>query len=352
MKISRQAIPLNIVHSKLFAWWRKDGRVLPWRQKIVSSAQPKGSTDSAVLRDQAFHHYFASSLQRDPYRVVVSELMLQQTQVDRVLPKYEAWMNHWPTIEDLASASLQDVFIFWQGLGYNRRARFLWLLAKKIAFEKKGIWPTTERELLELPGIGKYTARAILSFAMGNHVGVVDTNVKRIFDRVWLGTDPSLSSYLSQKDNEYFALADALLPLDKSDPWNQALMDFGARICTAKIPKCDICPLFKECSANLSAQQKGYKNFQELFKKSIEEKKANSKTSTLKKIPFEQTNRYFRGRIMDNLRLGPAAYKTLWKALQNDFGLESEVRFEEILTALEKEKMIVRDNKKIELSQD
>jgi adenine-specific DNA glycosylase len=133
------------IHELLFAWWKREGRVLPWREKLSKkdAKATKVTQDIAVVRERAFTSYFATLTQRDPYRVVVAELMLQQTQVDRVLPKYEAWLKKWPTLADLAKATLADVLIFWQGLGYNRRARFLWLLAAEITERRHGVWPQT-----------------------------------------------------------------------------------------------------------------------------------------------------------------------------------------------------------------
>lgn len=197
------------LHSTLFSWWRKNGRVLPWREKEKKSGDTQtlevSRHKSFSVRERTFDSYFSNDVFRDPYRVVVSEVMLQQTQVDRVLPKYCEWMKKWPRIEDLAKASLAEVIIEWKGLGYNRRARFLWLLAKEIEGRSDG-WPTTEKELLKLPGIGRYTARAIMSFAFRQHVGVVDTNVKRILNRVFFEQEAFTN------DSSYFDLADQILP--------------------------------------------------------------------------------------------------------------------------------------------
>jgi A/G-specific adenine glycosylase len=317
------------LHQKLFAWWQKEGRVLPWRRREVAHQEMNAENQTVqFLRDKAFQSYFAGHLLRDPYRVVVSEMMLQQTQVDRVLPKYEAWMDKWPTMSDLAQASLVEVLIFWQGLGYNRRARFLWLLAKEITEKRQGVWPSTEEELLKLPGIGKYTARAVMSFALGKQVGVVDTNVKRIFLRVFAGD--------LHTEKDFFKLADEILPLHQSDPWNQALMDFGALMCTAKNPKCAECPLKNDCSVNLHAMAQGYANYAEQLKTEIQ---ASRKTDVNKpkKIRFEDTDRFFRGRIVDELRNGEAKIKNLEKILEERYGLDDGDRFQRLIEGLQKE---------------
>jgi len=309
-------------HDELFVWWRQNGRVLPWREKLGEKVVVEGDLSQGELRERAFKTYFASSLQRDPYKIVVAEVMLQQTQVERVLPKYEAWMECWPQLSDLATATLAEVLIFWQGLGYNRRARFLWLLAKEITGKRNGVWPTTEVELMQLPGIGRYTARALQSFAFGQQVGVVDTNVKRVLERV-LGVADS---------GNYFALADEVLPPDQADPWNQALMDFGALLCTARTPQCTVCPLQKICEVNAKAKKNGFANFAEFL--------TTQKPAVKKKIRFEDTDRFFRGRIVDTLRHRQFTVKKLEKMMEDEFGLSDKPRFLRLITALEKEGII------------
>ena len=166
------------------AWFGKHGRDLPWRRT------------------------------RDPYAILVSEVMLQQTQVERVLPRYLAWLERWPTVESLADASPAEVIRAWQGLGYNRRALNLHDAARRVA--EKG-WPG---DLTELPGVGPYTAAAIRCFAFGEDVLPVDVNVERVIRRT----------------GHSFTAASA-----------QALMDLGATVCVARIPRCGTCPLEKAC---------------------------------------------------------------------------------------------------------
>jgi A/G-specific adenine glycosylase len=168
----------------LLAWYAENGRDLPWRQT------------------------------RDPYRILVSEVMLQQTQVDRVIPRWLAWVERWPTPAALAAASPADVIRAWQGLGYNRRALSLHRAACAIAADG---WPD---DLTELPGIGAYTAAAVQNFAHGLPVLPVDTNVRRIQERTAHEFTPASG---------------------------QALMDLGATVCLARIPRCGVCPLEQAC---------------------------------------------------------------------------------------------------------
>jgi A/G-specific adenine glycosylase len=172
------------VEQLLLAWFDEHGRDLPWRRT------------------------------RDPYAIFVSEVMLQQTHVARVIPRYIAWLERWPTVDALAAASASDVIRAWQGLGYNRRAVNLHRAAKQIAAEG---WPT---DLTELPGVGRYTARAIRRFAFAERVLPEDTNVRRVQERTGFRFGPKCA---------------------------QALMDLGATICLARIPRCNVCPLAGDC---------------------------------------------------------------------------------------------------------
>ena len=168
----------------LLAWFAANARLLPWRET------------------------------RDPYAVLVSEVMSQQTQVERVVPRWRAWLDRWPTVEALAAASPGDVIREWQGLGYNRRALNLHRAARQVA---AGGWPD---DLTELPGVGRYTADALARFAFGRDVLPVDVNVRRVTERT----------------GHAFTAAAA-----------QALMDLGATVCLARIPRCGVCPLARDC---------------------------------------------------------------------------------------------------------
>jgi A/G-specific adenine glycosylase len=174
------------VEAALLAWFEAQGRDLPWRRT------------------------------RDPYAILVSEVMLQQTQVERVVPRYLGWLSRWPTVAALACAEPADVIRAWQGLGYNRRGLNLHRAAQRIARDG---WPD---DLTELPGVGPYTAAAVASFAFGRPVLPVDTNVRRVQERTGHAFSPAAG---------------------------QALMDLGATVCLARIPRCDACPLADACPA-------------------------------------------------------------------------------------------------------
>ena len=196
-------------HAELIQWWEAERRDLPWRRT------------------------------RDPWLVLVSEVMLQQTQVERVLPYFEAFAERWPTPERCAQADLAEVLVAWQGLGYPRRARNLWRAAVAITERHGGEVPSGLDDLLALPGVGPYTARAVQAFAFGMDTGVVDTNAGRILAR-WTGR--RLAAAEAQE------LADGLVPAGKGWAWNQAMMDLGAQVCTKRDPCCGDCPVTQWCA--------------------------------------------------------------------------------------------------------
>jgi A/G-specific adenine glycosylase len=192
---------------RLLRWYRRRGRALPWRRT------------------------------RDPYRILVSEVMLQQTQVERVIPKYREFLRRYPSIETLARAQVQEVREVWYPLGYNIRPVRLWAIANDVVSRYDGRIPDAVDRLLALKGIGPYTAGAVLAFAYGQRVPVVDTNVRRVLQRVFYGR--------RVPDRLLWRLAARLLPRQAYD-FNQALMDLGAVVCTARAPRCLACPL-RDC---------------------------------------------------------------------------------------------------------
>jgi A/G-specific adenine glycosylase len=175
------------VETELLAWYARAARDLPWRRT------------------------------RDPYAILVSEVMLQQTQVDRVVPRYLAWLERWPTVHDLAAAPTGEVIVAWQGLGYNRRALALHRAARVVSASG---WPD---DLTALPGVGPYTAAALRNFAFGEPVLPVDVNVARVTRRTGAAFGPQAA---------------------------QALMDLGATVCLARVPRCDACPLAALCPSH------------------------------------------------------------------------------------------------------
>jgi A/G-specific adenine glycosylase len=174
---------------------------------------------------------------RDPWAVLVSEVMLQQTQAARVIPKWIAFLDAFPTATNCASATLGDVLRMWQGLGYPRRARNLHSAA--VELRRLGAFPATLEGLLALPGVGAYTARAVMAFAFELDAAVVDTNIARVFARL---------EGRRLRPKEVQSLADSALPTGQSWAWNQCLMDLGAVVCRPTSPGCSTCPLRGHCA--------------------------------------------------------------------------------------------------------
>jgi A/G-specific adenine glycosylase len=213
--------------------------------------------------------------------------MLQQTQVDRVLPLYEAFVTAYPDFTALAAAEAGDVVRRWRGLGYNSRAVRLLALARAIVERHGGVLPSERDALLALPGIGPYTASAVRAFAFELPDVALDTNLRRIAHRVYFGLEhPALAG-----DAELDARARSALPAGRTHDWNSALMDVGATICTARAPKCLLCPLRAACAAApVDAAQLA------------ERMRGTRRRSPQEALPFERTTRYLRGRIVDRLR--------------------------------------------------
>jgi A/G-specific adenine glycosylase len=215
---------------------------------------------------------------RDPYAVLVSEVMLQQTQVERVIPKWHAWLEQFPTLAALAAASRADAIRAWRGLGYNMRAVRLHAIATQCVAEFGGELPGTVEDLLRLTGIGPYTAGAVACFGFGRPVAMVDTNVRRVLCRIFVGSAAPRTSDVQR-------LADAMVPKASAYAWSQALMDLGATVCRAEAPMCLLCPVVGVCK---SAGQ-------------LEARSGKARNQG----PFAGSTRYVRGRILDALRTLP-----------------------------------------------
>lgn len=183
---------------------------------------------------------------RSPYRVWVSEVMLQQTQVSTVIPYFERFLERFPTVQALAAAPLDDVLKAWQGLGYYSRARQMHRAAQIIAGERSGHFPETAAGLQKLPGIGRYTAGAIASLAFGQDAPVLDGNVIRVLSRVFNIADDVTAT--STRD-ALWVLAGQLLPPGQAAAWNEGLMELGRRVCTPRAPACPACPIAARCEA-------------------------------------------------------------------------------------------------------
>jgi A/G-specific adenine glycosylase len=293
---------LASVHEALLSWYERVGRDLPWRRT------------------------------RDPYAILVSEIMLQQTQVDRVIPKYRQFLEAFPTLAALAAAPLADVIRVWAGLGYNRRAVRLHAIARAVVERLGGALPATADALRELEGLGAYTANAVACFSAEAQVGVVDTNVRRVLGRVFadeIGLEPPAGPVLQR-------FAEAILPAGRAYAWNQALMDLGATICTARAPDHDACPLALHCTgrSRLTAS--------DTVRRAAERGAAYKVTQ-----PFEQTTRYFRGRIVAACRdLAPGetlSFDDLGRALRADFETEHLAWVADLVEGLRRDGLVAVD---------
>jgi A/G-specific adenine glycosylase len=199
---------------RLLTWYKVHGRDLPWRET------------------------------RDPYRILVSEIMLQQTQVDRVLPKYHEWLERYPSLQALAAAPEADVVRTWYPLGYNVRPRRLHAIARESVTKYNGMLPGDEETLRSFKGIGAYTAGAVMSFAFGKRAAILDTNVARVLFRVFVGRGDARSGAV---ERHLWDISRTVLPVRQVFDFNQALMDFGATVCNARKPQCLMCPMTSKC---------------------------------------------------------------------------------------------------------
>ena len=232
-------------------WFSRNARALPWRDASTT-----------------------------PWQVLVSEIMLQQTPAARVAPRYSEWITRWPDAMSLSQATPAQVLRQWDRLGYPNRALRLHHTARIVSSEWAGELPTTYLDLVALPGIGDYTANAILSFAYGQRSVVLDTNIRRVITRVWHGHERPGSS-ISAEEREH---ADSLVPRQPSRAaqWNIAIMEFGALLCTAHNPQCPTCPIRNQCAWRLA----GYP----------------ASTQVVRTQKFIGTDRQVRGKILAVLR--------------------------------------------------
>lgn len=257
----------NEIQQQVLSWYRANKRDLAWRRT------------------------------RDPYRILVSEIMLQQTQVSRVIPKYEEFLRHFPTVNVLANASRADVITAWKGLGYNRRALNLHQTAKLIAVNSNlplsnlSGWKHDLAWLMSLPGIGRYTAGAIMNFAFGIDTPAVDTNVKQFIGHF-------VPSRRRRSEREYYELAEQLMPTDKARVWLHAVMDYSALVLKPMPPR--------------------------------------HSTGRQKAPPFVGSNRYLRGRTLDRLRDRSQTVDELFRTIAAPIDVERD-RYEHVVSALEKE---------------
>jgi A/G-specific adenine glycosylase len=200
----------------LLRWYDRNGRDLPWRATA------------------------------DPYHILVSEIMLQQTQVDRVLPKYHEWLDKYPSLEALADAGEDAAVETWYPLGYNIRPRRLHAIARESVARFGGELPSDEETLRSFKGIGPYTAGALMSFAFGKRAAILDTNVARVLFRVVIGRGDPRTHRMRR---HLWAVSESMMPRKRVFDFNQAIMDFGALVCVARSPKCGACPMSAICRA-------------------------------------------------------------------------------------------------------
>ena len=264
------------IRRRVLRWYARQGRDLPWRRT------------------------------RDPYAILVSEVMLQQTGVGRVVPAYARFLRRFPTLGALAAASLADVLRVWSGLGYNRRARDLHRIARGYPREL----PRTVAELDSLPGIGRYTASAVASFAFGDRVAFAETNIRRVLGRVALGRTAS--------ESEAVAIDERFLPQRVAARWHHALMDIGATLCARRSPRCGVCPLRALCR----------------YRGAVEPARRQS--------PFVASDRRLRGAIVRALLDGPRSIRRLERHL-------GDSRVPRLVDALAGEALVVRAGSLIRL---
>ena len=279
------------LHSTLLDWYAQNRRDLPWRRT------------------------------RDPYRILVSEIMLQQTQVSRVVPKLEEWLQLFPTVTALANATKREVLVAWSGMGYNRRALNIHRVATEIQNSYRGEIPADLESLCALPGIGKYTASAVMCFAFRRKVPVVDINIRRVISRVTL--------LLEHEDEllpetEAWTIAADMLPDRAYFNWNQALMDLGAAVCTKRSPGCTVCPVSQFCksSGNLEPMK-------------IE------RSSSVREVP----RRIYRGKVIELLRSNNGrkgySFEEIGRTLRAGFSEKHHDWLVDILHTLEADEMII-----------
>ena len=273
------------IQKEILRWYSREARNLPWRKT------------------------------RNPYRILLSEVMLQQTQVHRVRQKYPLFLKRFPSLGSLARARTASVIRAWQGMGYNNRAVRLQRLAKKVLYQYNSRLPHAISELESLPGIGPYTSRAVSCFAFGQRVHVVDTNIRRVLQRIF----PRESKRLRIWD-----VAEWALPKRNAYFWNQSLMELGSRICVGRNPRCAHCPVNRFCPS--------------AFKRNYQPGKNGRQEPGRNGIP----NRIYRGRIIESLRDSRCFVKAsvLGKQIKPDFRSNDRPWLHQLLRDLERDGVV------------
>lgn len=299
-RVVRDPRPLPpALRDAILAWYASRGRSLPFR----------GATD--------------------PYAILVSEAMAQQTQAARAGEAWVRFIDAFPTVAALAAATPADVLRSWQGLGYNRRAANLWRAARRVVEVHGGQVPADLGSLQALPGVGPYTARAVAALAFGMPVGAVDTNVRRVLGRIVAGDAAALGAAALQK------VADAAVPPDRPGEWTHALMDMGATLCRPQRPNCGSCPARAWCR---HASKVGA--VREAPARTGRPATAAGRAVREARVPFTSTSRWLRGRIVERLR---AAADGAWTVLSAPIGVHDQAAVAAALEALANDGLVELD---------
>jgi len=307
---------LATIHGALLEWFAGYGRDLPWRHT------------------------------RDPYRIMVSEIMLQQTQVDRVIPKYLAFLELFPSLDALAVAPTAEVIRAWAGLGYNRRAVNMQRAARAVLEAYSGQFPRDMAELLKLPGIGPYTAGAIACFAFEQDVAFIDTNIRRVVQRLFVGPEESGAA----GEARLLAIARDAVPMGQGWAWNQTIMELGALICTAAAPSCWRCPVQAHCRAYAARRAAD----EQLFSgESAPMRQRVRRVAERRESAYSGSNRFYRGRAIEALRqLAPGEalpLVALGRQLKDSFSEDDMPWLRTLVDALARDGLLALDDERARL---
>jgi len=307
---------LATIHGALLEWFAGYGRDLPWRHT------------------------------RDPYRIMVSEIMLQQTQVDRVIPKYLAFLELFPSLDALAVAPTAEVIRAWAGLGYNRRAVNMQRAARAVLEAYSGQFPRDMAALLKLPGIGPYTAGAIACFAFEQDVAFIDTNIRRVVQRLFVGPEESGAA----GEARLLAIARDAVPAGQGWAWNQTIMELGALICTAAAPSCWRCPVQAHCRAYAARRAAD----EQLFSgESAPMRQRVRRVAERRESAYSGSNRFYRGRAIEALRqLAPGEalpLVALGRQLKDSFSEDDMPWLRTLVDALARDGLLALDDERARL---